>query len=293
MRRAEVVRGLEPISAIDVDQARRIHEHFEEVCGVPAIWQRTFDDLLGCFKTPESAIKAFRVLDTDGNGLVDAREMLGALAIMSRGHLSERMALLFDVFDLNMEKQMTFDECFLMIRRTLAGLRKMVGIHSPPEKVVHNMARQVWRQAQKHRDVRISHSDWYAWWCMDASCRNGLKIFIWKPEDVRGLPTPDQYVHIDYAKGVSDDAELTHRGSTLSQSPSGSRPSTPPKGGRPSPGVQNLAKEFGAAPRRASFMANADADGNVSRPVFEDFEDPISKRGGRSSMTNLEVPGVR
>jgi len=288
MRRAEVVRGLEPLSAIDVNQARNIYQHFHEVCGVPAVWERIFDELLGCFKTPETAIKAFRVLDTDGNGLVDARELLGALAVLSRGHLTERMTLLFDVFDLNRETEMAFDECFLMIRRTLAGLRKMVGIHSPPEKVVHNMVKQVWKQARKHRDVRINHADWYTWWSVDASCRNGLKMFVWKPEEQRGLPTPDHFVNVDYTKGVTDeDPEPKNRlmspGGAMSGR-TGSHPITP-SGSRP--GSSRLAAEPPAKedrPRRASFCATTDADGNVSKPVHEDDH--------RAHRQSLAVPGL-
>jgi Ca2+-binding EF-hand superfamily protein len=251
-----------------------MYEHYEEVSGVPAMWERTFHELLGCFKTPESSIKAFRVLDTDGNGLVDARELLGALAVVSRGHLTERLALVFDVYDFSREKAISFDECFLMIRRTLVGLRKMVSIHTPPEKVIHNMTKQVWKQAQKHRDARISHSDWYAWWSSDASCRGGLKMFVWKPEEQRGLPAPDSFINVDYTKGGGFENEQPApeqrqmRGSflnTLSPSPvGGSRPAsanrmTPPK-----------VAPHDARPRRASFCAIADTEGNVSRAVHED-----------------------
>lgn len=296
MRRAEIVRGLEPLSAIDVENARSVHQNFvEDGCGVPALWERTFDELLGCFKTPESSIKAFRVLDTDGNGLVDAREMLGALAVMSRGHLTERMTLLFDVFDLQREKEMTFDECFLMIRRTLGGLRKMVSIHSPPEKVVHNMTRQVWRQAQKHRDIRITHSDWYNWWSGDASCRNGLKMFIHKPEEVRGLPTPDHYINMDYTKGIDDEPSDSKKrqGSKNQQkslSPEGSRPTTP-KGSAPPILSQSRLQAPEGRPRRASFCATADMEGNVSKVVHEDDMIGTPQAKGMSNQrAGLEIP---
>lgn len=273
MRRAEVVRGMEPLAGIDVNHARRLHQHFEEVCSMPTLWERSFEELLGCFKTPESSIRAFRVFDTDGNGLVDARELLGALSVMSSGHLTERMELLFDIFDFNQEKDMTFDECFLMIRHTLVGLRKMVGIHTPPEKVIHHMTKQVWKQAHKHREERITRSEWYNWWSADASCRNGLNLFVWKPEEQRGLPTPDHFINLDYTKSTMD---------TLLESglPSPRNGGIPPRqtsllstlddrGGTPSflsPGMAGA----GAGPKRHSFSASVDRDGNVSRPVLDD-----------------------
>jgi len=293
MRRAEIVRGLEPLSAIDVQHARSVHNQFEQLCSVPALWERTFDELLGCFKTPESSIRAFRVLDSDGNGLIDARELLGALAVLSRGHLTERMQLLFDVFDLNKENELTFDECFLMLKRTMGGLRKMVSIHIPPEKVVHNMTKQVWKLAQKHRDMRITHSDWYVWWSSDASCRNGLKMFVWKPEEQRGLPTPDHYSNVDYTKGAGEDTDDTKkRGSDLlavanARSPMGSRPGS--AGSNRGDGTQQ--RSFDAGPRRASFSAKADIDGNVSRPVF--FDDAESPTGFASPGSGTTTAGAR
>eukprot|EP00747_Dinoflagellata_sp_TGD_P163813 gnl/TRDRNA2_/TRDRNA2_182916_c0_seq1.p1 gnl/TRDRNA2_/TRDRNA2_182916_c0~~gnl/TRDRNA2_/TRDRNA2_182916_c0_seq1.p1 ORF type:complete len:293 (-),score=57.81 gnl/TRDRNA2_/TRDRNA2_182916_c0_seq1:140-1018(-) len=200
LSRAEVVRGLEPLMTFEVDEVRAIFNMFEELCPSPALWERAFSELLRCFDSPEACSKAFQVMDTDGNGLIDAREMLGALAVLSKGHLTKRMELLFDIFDLNKEKEMAFDEVFLMLRRTMGGLRKMVGILMPPEKVIYTMTKQIYKQAKKHRDQRILLDDWYAWWSSDMSCRNGLKIFTWKPEDQRGLPTPEQWLSIDYTK---------------------------------------------------------------------------------------------
>mmetsp|Transcript_82977 Transcript_82977/g.230480 ORF Transcript_82977/g.230480 Transcript_82977/m.230480 type:complete len:271 (-) Transcript_82977:89-901(-) len=202
LSRAEVVKGLEPTVAFTAENVRAIFQRFEECCPVPALWERAFHELLGCFPTPDATSKAFLVLDTDGNGFVDAREVIGALAILSKGHLKDRLTLLFDIFDLNKERAMAFDECFLMLRRTMGGLRKMIAIATPPEKVIHAMTKQVWRSAKKHRDTRLSLEEWHAWWTFDASIRSALKMVTWRAEDQRGLPTPDQLQSLDYTKGV-------------------------------------------------------------------------------------------
>lgn len=205
LTKAEVTRGLETVADFNVASMRVIFETYEDVCPTPALWERAFYELMGCFQTPEDCTRAFSALDTDGNGFIDARETLGALTVYCKGHLTERMALLFDIYDLNKEKEMAFDECFLMLRRTVVGLRKIVGIAAPPEKVIHNMTKQVWRNAKKHRDVRILMDDWFSWWSSDASMRNALKMFTWKSDEQRGLPTPDHWVHTDYTKGLNED----------------------------------------------------------------------------------------
>jgi Ca2+-binding EF-hand superfamily protein len=268
LARAEVVRGLEAFTVIDVSQARHIFNHYEEVCALPALWERSFNEIFGCFKSVDACSRAFQVLDTDNNGFIDARETIGALAIVSRGHLTDRMALLYDIFDLNKEKEMAFDECFLMLRRTLGGLRKVVNIHIPPEKVVHNMVKQIWKLGGKQKDLTIGHVDWYKWWSHDASCRNGLKMFVWKNEDQRGLPQPDQYSNIDYTKGNIEIEETCN--------------------------TQGVSRN---SHRKASFSAICGEDGTVSRPTrFEDdsqiglpeMDDTLTATSARN--TKLAVP---
>jgi len=222
LTRAEVVKGLEPVASFNVDRVRSMFQEFEDVCSTPALWERAFYELLGCFANPEQCARGFAVLDTDGNGFIDARETLGALAVISKGHLTDRMALVYDIFDLNKQKEMAFDECFLMLRRTMAGLRKIIGILTPPEKVIHNMTKQVWKQAKKHRDSRILPDEWQAWWSSDSSIRSALKMVIWKPEDQRGLPTPDQLLNYDYTRS----AEENRKGEEFGDGRQGSRPSS-------------------------------------------------------------------
>jgi len=208
--RAEVIKGFEEFTNFETPQIGAMFQQYEDVCPTPALWERAFGELMGCFNTPEECAKAFNLLDTDGNGLIDGRELLGALTLISRGRLSDRMDLLFHIFDLNKEQEMAFDEVFLMLRMTMSGLRRLVGIASPPAKIVAAMTRQIYKNAQKHRDHRISPDDWFGWWSRDASCRNALKMFVWSPEDQRGLPPSEQFIMVDYAKVAADPDGFLH-----------------------------------------------------------------------------------
>jgi len=109
---AQPVQGFDPITALDVKKVRELFQQFEDVCPTPTLWERAFYELLDCFPSPEASAKAFAALDSDNDGLVDAREMFGALAVLCKGHLTERLKLLFHMFDLNKENDMGFDEAF-------------------------------------------------------------------------------------------------------------------------------------------------------------------------------------
>jgi len=290
MRKAEAVRGVEPLTGLHVSHVRRLFRHFEDVGSLPALWERSFEEILGVFKTPESVIKAFRVFDRDSNGLIDSRELLGALAIMSTGHLTERITLVFDIFDLGGDKDMGFDECFFMIRQTMVGLRKMVGVHAPPEKVVQNMVRQVWRVARKHREDRINQSDWYAWWSGDGSCRNGLKIFVWNAEEQRGLPTPDQYNNMDYTKSAAD-SQLDNTPTASPRGPQSPRPGSRQDGRiSPPPMLGGGFVDVQAGIRRKCYVAQMDFAGNVSKPQLEEFY--ASKLGSHAGPQVLPIPAI-
>jgi len=203
LSRAELTKGFEPVKQFDTDRVREIFQEFEEVCPTPVLWEIAFGELLDCFESDEERLRTFSDFDTDKDGLVDGRELIGTLAVVCQGHLNDRMSLLFDVYDMNQEGSMVFDEVNLMLRRVIGGLRKITGLTVPPEKVIYSMTKRIWKTAGKHTDMRISGDDWNKWWSTDSTMRHALKMFTHAPEDVRGLPTPDQLIFKDYAKEVS------------------------------------------------------------------------------------------
>lgn len=253
LSRVEVVRGFELLTAFSTRQVWELMKRFKEECPTPVLWERAFYELLGCFDNPQECNKAFCLLDTDGNALVDARELLGGLALMSKGHLRARMDLLFDIFDLNGDHSMAFDEVFLMLRSSMSCIRKMTGITAPPDRVVEAVTKQIYKKSRKHKDNRILRDDWRGWWQYDASARNSLKMFAWAPEDQHGLPLPEEFIAIDYAKLAddSDDPTSALRGAVLgpklaaqgpaaagapardADSPKEAAPPRPPEGSRP------------------------------------------------------------
>eukprot|EP00928_Gymnodinium_smaydae_P053682 TRINITY_DN37611_c0_g1_i1.p1 TRINITY_DN37611_c0_g1~~TRINITY_DN37611_c0_g1_i1.p1 ORF type:complete len:276 (+),score=53.31 TRINITY_DN37611_c0_g1_i1:105-830(+) len=205
--RVEGAKVLGPLLDLSVGRVRSAYEQFNEICPTPVLWEQAFGELLGCFSEESSRAAAFNVIDADQDGLIDAREMFGALAVISDGSLLDRMRLLFEIYDMEGEGQMCYDEAGLMLRRTASGLRSMTGIAAVPAAVIDRMTKRIWKISRRHWDTRITPDDWESWWAHDAAVRSLLKMFVRGPRDEHKLPTADQLIWFDYAQVLSDDVK--------------------------------------------------------------------------------------
>eukprot|EP00644_Phytophthora_capsici_P008647 jgi/Phyca11/16520/fgenesh1_pg.PHYCAscaffold_20_\ len=64
----------------------------------------------------------FTALDTDENGLVDALEFLGTMAMMSAMSVTQKLTFVYNCYDFNETGQLSLDELTLAFKSTLTGL---------------------------------------------------------------------------------------------------------------------------------------------------------------------------
>lgn len=77
---------------------REYHGSFKSVCDTFAIDLSEFDQIFNLEKKEE----AFKVWDTDNNGLIDALELFSGLIIFSETNkFEDKLRFLFDLFDFN------------------------------------------------------------------------------------------------------------------------------------------------------------------------------------------------
>ncbi|DBA05060.1 TPA: hypothetical protein N0F65_000748 [Lagenidium giganteum] len=92
----------------------------------------------------------FNALDTDENGLVDALEFLGTIAVMSAMTIAQKLTFVYNCYDFNESSQISLDELTLALRSTLTGLCKLsVGMICPTEIVLEDMALHAFHRANK------------------------------------------------------------------------------------------------------------------------------------------------
>ncbi|KAG3112607.1 Echinoderm microtubule-associated protein-like 6 [Phytophthora idaei] len=92
----------------------------------------------------------FAALDTDENGLVDALEFLGTMAMMSAMPIPQKLTFVYNCYDFNETGQLSLDELTLAFKSTLTGLCKLcVGLSCPTELVLEDLAQHAFQKAQK------------------------------------------------------------------------------------------------------------------------------------------------
>ncbi|KAH9157942.1 hypothetical protein AeRB84_000261 [Aphanomyces euteiches] len=99
----------------------------------------------------------FDAMDTDENGLVDALEFLGALALLSAMTIAQKITFVYNCYDFNESGEITIDELTLAMKSTLTGLCKLsIGKTCPTELVLEEIALYAFKKAGKHPDKCIT-----------------------------------------------------------------------------------------------------------------------------------------
>ncbi|RHY48235.1 hypothetical protein DYB30_010166 [Aphanomyces astaci] len=126
----------------------------------------------------------FDAMDTDENGLVDALEFLGALALLSAMTIPQKITFVYNCYDFNESGEITIDELTLAMKSTLTGLCKLsIGRSCPTELVLEEIALFAFRKAGKHPDKCITLPE-YIKYCETTPEVNTWVYFFDAPQDL-------------------------------------------------------------------------------------------------------------
>eukprot|EP00419_Tripos_fusus_P027642 CAMPEP_0172715414 /NCGR_PEP_ID=MMETSP1074-20121228/67532_1 /TAXON_ID=2916 /ORGANISM="Ceratium fusus, Strain PA161109" /LENGTH=335 /DNA_ID=CAMNT_0013539991 /DNA_START=65 /DNA_END=1072 /DNA_ORIENTATION=+ len=133
-----------PILTTDLQlywKAFRVNREVEDIviswfaAGAPlALTKDSFPEFLQAANTAGStgtdavAVSLFEMFDTDGNGKVDALEILGAAVVLAQGNVDAKMATLFRIFDFAGTQSFNFDEMDIFLRCVCRGLAKVCNV---------------------------------------------------------------------------------------------------------------------------------------------------------------------
>jgi len=111
----------------------------------------------------EYCMTPFRVLDTDGNGLIDAFEALGVLCVLSATSFQFRCRFLFTLYDFDSKLELALDELTLLLRTTSRGLSKILQEPLPlvSDVILEELAQNAFKFSNQHNSSCISWDDFY------------------------------------------------------------------------------------------------------------------------------------
>ena len=93
----------------------------------------------------------FNSFDTGGDGWIDRREFLVAMAVMLHpDNLEDQIDLAFDAYDVNKDGKLVFDELRQVIASVYATMEQM-GISGEAYTNADKVAHELFRQARQHR----------------------------------------------------------------------------------------------------------------------------------------------
>merc|ERR1712008_72370 len=149
-------------------------------------------------KRDEALHRAFASLDIQGCGLLDGLELFGALVLLSRGNVTEKVTFIVDLFDFGGRGALGRDAFGLLVERVSSGMKKTchcLGIHIPAE-LPQAMAARLFQG--RGADEELSVADLQEWWYHNSLVRRCLRRFVHSADEEAGLPVEDEWREEEY-----------------------------------------------------------------------------------------------
>jgi Ca2+-binding EF-hand superfamily protein len=125
-------------------------------------------ELLGL--SPNATRPVFaEVFDTDGNGMVDAYETLGAICLCSGMTTVDKVRFIFQLFDFDGSGTIVEDECTILMRSVIHSAQKMDGMSAEPElAAIERFSREAFERIDTNSDGAIDAKELMHWCVVDA-----------------------------------------------------------------------------------------------------------------------------
>jgi Ca2+-binding EF-hand superfamily protein len=118
----------------------------------------------------------FDVFDENKNGTIDFREFICALSVTSRGKLEEKLKWAFQLYDIDKDGFITYDEMLQIVR----SIYKMTGqSHKlpPDEDTPEKRVEKIFRNMDRDKDARLTYDEFVEGSRQDPTIVQALKLY--------------------------------------------------------------------------------------------------------------------
>ncbi|CAE7224731.1 unnamed protein product [Rhizoctonia solani] len=118
----------------------------------------------------------FNVFDNDKNGTIDFKEFIGALSVTSRGRLDEKLKWAFQLYDIDGDGFITYDEMLQIVRSIYKMTGQMVKLpadEDTPEKRVD----KIFRNMDRDKDARLTYDEFVEGSKQDPTIVQALSLY--------------------------------------------------------------------------------------------------------------------
>jgi len=118
----------------------------------------------------------FNVFDDDKNGTIDFKEFICALSVTSRGNLEEKLVWAFQLYDINNDGRITYDEMMSIVEAIYKMVGSMVKLpedEDTPEKRVN----KIFASMDKDKDGQLTFDEFREGSKKDSTIVSALSLY--------------------------------------------------------------------------------------------------------------------
>ncbi|THH12260.1 hypothetical protein EW145_g152 [Phellinidium pouzarii] len=107
----------------------------------------------------EFADYVFNVFDDDKNGTIDFKEFICALSVTSRGRLDEKLKWAFQLYDINGDGMISYDEMLQIVQSIYKMTGQMVKLPSDEDTPEKKRVEKIFRNMDRDKDAKLTFDD--------------------------------------------------------------------------------------------------------------------------------------
>jgi Ca2+-binding EF-hand superfamily protein len=152
-----------------VEDVRKLHWQFKNCVHGLALVEPQFECVMALKKDSMGDVSlaaVFQALDNDKDGRIDALEFLGGLTLVCRGTFEEKARLCFELFDFNLNADLSRNELVMMMQSTICGMICLSGGTEETEpglEDIERLADEAFELADMDKSKSITYSEFVAW----------------------------------------------------------------------------------------------------------------------------------